>query len=212
MSQVAEGEDLVAWGEGRADPELAAESVALGATIDCENSRADRSSTLPAPSSMRTGGYPPARLPDAMLIVVTMRMSVMRMSAGSERSRAHQGGAWSRVLAALVAVVGLVALVGCGSSKPAYCSDRTNLENSIKGLTSLNASSGVSGLESQVKKIESDATALVSSAEQRLPQPDQRHHVVSRRAQELRRGAVIESLRDGDRRGHQERGQRGELG
>ncbi len=91
------------------------------------------------------------------------------MSARSERSRAHQGGAWSPVLAVCVAVVGLVALVGCGSSKPAYCSDRTNLENSVKGLTSLNTSSGISGLESQVKKIESDATALVSSAKSDFP-------------------------------------------
>ena len=31
----------------------------------------------------------------------------------------------------------LIALAGCGSSsKPAYCSDRTNLENSIKNLPS----------------------------------------------------------------------------
>jgi hypothetical protein len=94
---------------------------------------------------------------------------MMRLSARSGRSRARQGGAWSRVPSAVVAAVGLVALVGCGSSKPAYCSDRTSLENSIKGLTSLNASSGISGLESQLKKIESDATALVSSAKSSFP-------------------------------------------
>ncbi len=63
-----------------------------------------------------------------------------------------------------VAAVGLVALTGCGSSKPAYCTDRTNLENSVKGLTNLNPSSGVSGLQSQLKKIQSNSTALVNSA------------------------------------------------
>ena len=93
----------------------------------------------------------------------------MRTSARAERSRARQGGAWSPVVAALVAVVGLVALVGCGSSKPTYCSDRASLENSVKGLTSLNVSSGISGLKTQLNKVESNATALVSSAKSDFP-------------------------------------------
>jgi hypothetical protein len=71
-------------------------------------------------------------------------------------------------LSAVAAVV-VIALAGCGSSKPAYCTDRTNLENSIKGLTSLNVSSGLSGLETQLKKIESDATTLVNSAKSDFP-------------------------------------------
>jgi hypothetical protein len=70
---------------------------------------------------------------------------------------------------AFAAVAGLVALAGCGSSKPGYCSDRTSLQNSIKGLTNLNASSGISGLESQLTKIQSDATALVNSAKSDFP-------------------------------------------
>jgi hypothetical protein len=93
----------------------------------------------------------------------------MRMSAGSCRSRANQRRAWTRVPVACVVAVGLIALAGCGSSKPGYCSDRTNLENSVKGLTSLNASSGISGLQSQLKTIQSDATALVSSAKSDFP-------------------------------------------
>ena len=44
---------------------------------------------------------------------------------------------------------GAIAAAGCGSSKPAYCSSRNDLENAVKGLTSLNVSSGVSGLEAQ---------------------------------------------------------------
>jgi hypothetical protein len=75
-----------------------------------------------------------------------------------------------RVAAACLAAAGLVGLGGCGgSSKPAYCSDRSNLESSIKGLTSLNASSGISGLKTQLKTIQSDATKVVSSAKSDFP-------------------------------------------
>lgn len=82
--------------------------------------------------------------------------------------RDRHGARWSaRVLC--TAAVSLVALAGCGSGKPAYCTDRTNLENSVKGLTSLNPSSGVSGLKSQVQKIQSNATALVNSAKGDFP-------------------------------------------
>lgn len=63
----------------------------------------------------------------------------------------------------------LIAVTGCGSSKPGYCADRTHLENSIKGLTSLNVSSGVSGLKTQLQKISSDATTLVNSAKSDFP-------------------------------------------
>jgi hypothetical protein len=69
----------------------------------------------------------------------------------------------------MAVAAGVVALAGCSSSKPAYCTDRTNLENSVKGLTSLTASSGISGLTSQVKTIQSDATALVNSAKSDFP-------------------------------------------
>lgn len=75
-----------------------------------------------------------------------------------------------RVAAACLAAAGLVGLAGCGgSSKPAYCSDRSNLESSVKGLTSLNASSGISGLKTQLTTIQSDATKLVSSAKSDFP-------------------------------------------
>jgi hypothetical protein len=74
-----------------------------------------------------------------------------------------------RLPVSMIAAVAIVALAGCGSSKPAYCSDRTNLENSIKGLTSLNVSSGISGLTSQLTKIKTDATTLVSSAKSDFP-------------------------------------------
>lgn len=89
----------------------------------------------------------------------------MKMTPGHERSRAGQGSAWVRVPLVLAAAATAVTLAGCGSSKPAYCTDRTNLENSVKGLTS----SGVSGLKSQLTQIQSDATTLVNSAKGDFP-------------------------------------------
>jgi hypothetical protein len=80
----------------------------------------------------------------------------------------HSGRA--RVLlagAAAIAMVVLVALSGCSSSKPAYCTDRANLENSIKSLTDL--SGGISGVKSHLSQIQSDATALVNSAKSDFP-------------------------------------------
>ncbi len=75
-----------------------------------------------------------------------------------------------RTAVATVAAGALIALAGCGSSsKPAYCTDRTNLENSIKGLTSLSASSGVSGLKAQLTTIASDATSVVNAAKSDFP-------------------------------------------
>lgn len=73
-------------------------------------------------------------------------------------------------LVACAAVTAAVGISACGgSSKPAYCSARSNLETSIKGLSSLNLSSGVSGLKAQLGKIQSDANALLSSAKSDFP-------------------------------------------
>ena len=71
---------------------------------------------------------------------------------------------------ASVAIVVAVALAGCGgSSKPAYCSDRTDLGNSVKDLPSVTSSSGLSGLKSQITTIKTDATSLVNSAKSDFP-------------------------------------------
>ena len=71
------------------------------------------------------------------------------------------------VAVALVAAA-LVAATGCGgSSKPAYCSDRSTLESSIKDLPSAASSAvssgDISGLKTQLTKVQSAATSLVSS-------------------------------------------------
>jgi hypothetical protein len=89
----------------------------------------------------------------------------MKMIPGHKRSRARQGSAWVRVPLVLAAAATAVTLAGCGSSKPAYCTDRTNLQNSVKGLTS----AGVSGLKSQLKQVQSDAATLVDSAKSDFP-------------------------------------------
>jgi hypothetical protein len=75
---------------------------------------------------------------------------------------------WLALLACGVAVL-VIAVTGCGSSKPAYCSDRTNLQNSVKGLKSVDLKGGLSGVRSQLTKIQSDATALVGSAKNDFP-------------------------------------------
>jgi hypothetical protein len=90
----------------------------------------------------------------------------MGMSARPVRSRVGRVDTCAR---AAVAVVGVVAMAGCGSSKPAYCTDRTSLESSIKGLSNLDLSNGLSSLEAQLKKIESNATTLVNSAKSDFP-------------------------------------------
>ena len=86
------------------------------------------------------------------------------------RERSHAGRVATRVSLALVALVALAAAAGCGSSsKPAYCKDRTNLENSIKNLPSAASSTGLSGLQSQLTTIQSDATAAVDAAKTDFP-------------------------------------------
>src|SRR5215831_2273718 len=90
-------------------------------------------------------------------------------SARPGRSQARSGGAWIRVLVACAVAIGTVALVSCGSSKPAYCTDRTNLQNAVHGLSSLTISSGISAWQSQAQKVDTAATALVSSAKSDFP-------------------------------------------
>ncbi|HEY2655462.1 MAG TPA: hypothetical protein VGI55_06715 [Solirubrobacteraceae bacterium] len=80
----------------------------------------------------------------------------------------HTGRRIARV--ACVVVLGLVTLAGCGgSSKPAYCSARADLQNSIKGVTSLTASSGISHLEAAFTKVTNDANTVVSKAKGDFP-------------------------------------------
>ena len=85
----------------------------------------------------------------------------MRLNPKHARSRVS----WVRVPLAFAIAAAVVALAGCGSSKPAYCTDRTNLQSSVKGLTS----AGISGVKTQIKQIQSDATTVVNSAKSDFP-------------------------------------------
>jgi hypothetical protein len=55
------------------------------------------------------------------------------------------------------------------SGKPAYCAARADLQNAIKGFTSLNTNSGVGALKTQVTAVANAATALVNSAKGDFP-------------------------------------------
>ena len=75
-----------------------------------------------------------------------------------------------RFLAALAVVGVTLALAGCGSSKPSYCSNVSDLESSVKDLGNVDVSrGGVSALETQLKKVESSANDVVSSAKSDFP-------------------------------------------
>jgi hypothetical protein len=87
----------------------------------------------------------------------------------------HRRAGWARIPFAVAGAIALVAAAACGSSasttssRPAYCADRTSLQNSIKGLTSLNASSGISGLQKQVDKVKTSATSLANATKNDFP-------------------------------------------
>jgi len=86
----------------------------------------------------------------------------------SARQPCHAAPPWiARVGSA--AVLGLVALAGCGSSKPAYCSARSNLENSVQAATSLSPTSGIGALQAQFDKVRTDANQVVTQAKGDFP-------------------------------------------
>jgi hypothetical protein len=90
-------------------------------------------------------------------------------TGAASRPRVQLHSNWARLGCAIALAAALIAITGCGSSPPAYCAQRTSLQNSVNGLTNLNASSGVSGLKSQVEKIENEASKVVSSAKSDFP-------------------------------------------
>jgi hypothetical protein len=98
----------------------------------------------------------------------------MSMSVRSGRA----GRCWARTCFIFAAAVSIIAIAACGStgtsastasSRPAYCADRTSLQNSVKGLTSLSPSAGVSGLQTQVDKVKTSATHLANATKNDFP-------------------------------------------
>lgn len=64
-----------------------------------------------------------------------------------------------------------VTVAACGgSSKPSYCSSVSSLESSIKAVPSTNiVQTGLSGLESAVAKVQSDAQTAINDAKSDFP-------------------------------------------
>ena len=74
------------------------------------------------------------------------------------------------LLAALAVAVVALTLVACGSSKPSYCSNVSDLQSSVNDLRNVKVSSdGLSALQAQAKKVESSANDVVSSAKGDFP-------------------------------------------
>jgi hypothetical protein len=72
--------------------------------------------------------------------------------------------------AALLVACAPLAVGACGGSdKPDYCADRSQLESSVKDLTNINPSAGLSGLQAKLRAIQSNANALVASAQSDFP-------------------------------------------
>lgn len=86
-------------------------------------------------------------------------------------SQDHAGRVWTLVPVTLVIVLMMGAATGCGSSssKPAYCSDRSTLESSIKDLSVPTSTTDITNLKTQLATIQSQATALVNSAKSDFP-------------------------------------------
>ena len=82
-------------------------------------------------------------------------------------------------LAVALAAAALVA-AGCGGDdKPDYCSNVSDLQQSVDDLKSVQVDSAVvSTLQTDVQKVQSNANAVVSSAKTGLPEPDQRAAVI----------------------------------
>lgn len=65
---------------------------------------------------------------------------------------------------AAVGLIGAVLLAGCGTSKPAYCTQVSNLENSVKALGKVEvSSSGVSALTTGLDNVSKSAQELGSA-------------------------------------------------
>lgn len=89
-------------------------------------------------------------------------------AGGSPKRRELHARKTRGFIGGCVVLLALV-LVGCGSSKPAFCSHVSELESSLKSLGGLTAQSGVSGLEAALAKVNSSAKAVVSSAKSEFP-------------------------------------------
>ena len=77
-----------------------------------------------------------------------------------------------RMMLAIPVALAAMALLasGCGSSKPDYCSNVSDLEGSIAEIKGIELESGaISTLQTDLEKVKTNADAVVSSAMQDFP-------------------------------------------
>jgi hypothetical protein len=85
---------------------------------------------------------------------------------------AHRAGPrrWALLPAAVVvlALSGLAA--GCGSSKPAYCTDASQLKTSVGNLGNVDvASNGLGSLQTALSQVQADAKSFAADAKSAFP-------------------------------------------
>jgi hypothetical protein len=78
----------------------------------------------------------------------------------------HRTAAGARGVVIALALVAGLALVGCGSSKPAYCDNVSKLKASVSNFS---VSGGVSGVKTQLTQIADQAKSAVASAKGDFP-------------------------------------------
>jgi hypothetical protein len=93
------------------------------------------------------------------------------MRTGGLRPGGYRVRRWIHLTLACVAALAVIALAGCGSSssKPAYCTDRANLQKAIKNVGNLSPSSPISTLAANLENVQTQASAAVSSAKGDFP-------------------------------------------
>ena len=101
-----------------------------------------------------------------MVIRLVPARSEPRLDPTAGRPISHAG---ARLVTALLTAAAVGLLAGCGSSKPAYCSERASLENSVKELPGLASSGNLSGLRTQASKIQAQATKAADTAKSDFP-------------------------------------------
>lgn len=94
-----------------------------------------------------------------------------RASSTHSRTPATPGHRGARRWACLtIAALATTSLAACGSSsKPAYCADRSDLENSIKELPGFVTRADLDGLRTQTATIQTKVDTLASSAQSDFP-------------------------------------------
>jgi hypothetical protein len=93
-----------------------------------------------------------------------MRAAMTRTS--SRRDNRSSRRRHPAVLALLALLIGGGLLAGCGSSKPAYCSPVSKVENAVKSLPTVDEvkKNGVGTLKSDLSTLQQNATTAINQA------------------------------------------------